>query len=245
MNIDKKYLDVWALPCAVLPNGIKDGGDSAAIAGNAWAVNKMAVTTDFFMNSKGPVRHPNAYMWYGRPNRFSRDQLIAVLCGLCMKVSKHWGAVERASVVWALHYLWAWHLGRFLLFTDNTKRNFVYDSPEEHRLKATPDVPYRPEWKMPDFTGPEIWALWIRCWRAKWLWPLLIILDLETLASAISWRFFRRNDTVARNHLLITLVSTSVMPTPTSWLAKWITPVEELKNRWRLHCDQHGEPYLF
>lgn len=185
----------------------------------------------YLMNEE-PVRHPDQNKWYGRPGRFSRDQLVALLCGM---------AIDRRNQ-WARLRLFRMHQKLGLVLAWNKIRNFQYETEEEHRVKSTPDVRWNMEPKMPDICGPEVWALWIRVWRVWILYPLLFLFDLETLAGTLHWRWFRK-DNVARNHMLVAHVSRKVMPTPTSWLSYRLTPWKDLKERWKRHCDATGEIY--
>jgi hypothetical protein len=208
-----------------------DGGDSAAIAGNLLVAGFQVPIQYYLMNGE-PVRHPDKNKWYGRPGRFSRDQLVAMLCGM---------AIDRRNE-WAREKLFSMHKKRWFVLAWNKIRNHVYEDYEEHRVKSTPDVAHRPEPKFPDITGPEVWALWIRVLRIWWLYPLLLIFDLETLGGALHWKYFR-DDNVARNHLLISHVSKKVFPTPWGLIAFYITDFVELKKRWKKHCESCGEPY--
>jgi len=209
-----------------------DGGDSCANAGTVATLNPDAAVflSDYVRTQGFLVRHPDATEWYGRKGRFSRDQLVALLCALVMRPSKLWLKSEVRRL----------HKERLFLFAWNTIRNFVYETEEEHKLKSTPDVPWNMSWKVPDFTGPEVWALWIRVYRLWYLYPVLCVFDIETLIGSLDWRF-RRKDRVTRNHLLVTYVSTQVMPTPISYLSKMITPVQNLIERWSAHCKAVGE----
>lgn len=219
--IPPQYIDKFGLPGCIQDNGELDMGDSCAIMANAvicQGADPLRMN-DFWANGY-PARHVDPSRWWGRPGRFSRDQMIAAMCAMVLYQTLNEFA----------HALWNWHKKRWFLYTDNRIKNGVeLDKP--HKLFA-------------DFTGPEVWALWIRVWNIKWAWPILCLLDGECLLSAIHWRFWRR-DRVARNHLLVLKVCNEVMPTPTMRLARWITPVDELKAKWKAHCEAVREPYLF
>lgn len=208
-----------------------DGGDSCATAGNL-LVTGFQVPIQYYLMNGEPVRHPDKNKWYGRPGRFSRDQLVALLCGM---------AIDRRNE-WAREKLFSMHRKRWFVLAWNRIRNHVYEDYEEHRTKSTPDVAHRPEPKFPDITGPEVWALWIRVWRMWILWPLLLIFDLENLVGTLHWRWFR-DDRVTRNHMLTTHVGREVMPTPWSYLSYRLTPWTDLRARWKAHCEATGEWY--
>lgn len=219
-------IDQWGLP--VTDKG--DGGDSAAECGTIMALDPYTARFDVakYLPATGPVRHPDSSKWYGRPWRFSRDQLVALLCGLCMHPNY---ASEKDD-------LYSMHRRRYFVTAWNRKRNFVYDTLEEHVRMSTPDVRWDFFDKQPDITGPEVWALWFRLWRTKIAWPLLWVLDLETLIGALVWHF--KSNGLGRNHLLAIYVSTSVMPTPIAWLARLLTPTSRLIDEWGEHCRRTG-----
>jgi len=132
--------------------------------------------------NKVPVRHPDPHMWYSDQDRLSRDQFTPLLIYL---------AVVGGSYFWRLFKL---HASRGFCFTWNTKRNFVYNSLALHLERSTPDVPHRPEFKLPDVTLADIWAVWVRGLLMRLprvarlmaltaLQPVLSVLDLHTLLS--------------------------------------------------------------
>lgn len=218
------FLDRWNLPVT----RELDGGDSAAEAGTLMALDpSIEFNVAHYLQAHGPVRHPDKDKWYGRPGRFSRDQLIALMCGLCMS-SHYWDEKED---------LYAMHKRNWFVRAWNKIRNFQYETAAEQVAKA-PGVQWNPWPKQPDVTGPEVWALWLRMWPRWWKWPFILLCDLETLVGALVWRF--RKDGLARNHLLILYVGTSVMPTPVMWLARSLTYVNHLAFIWGAHCRDTG-----
>lgn len=214
-------------------DGSFDGGDTAAIIGNMITLGQAEI---FPMKLRlmramlirpgwGLVRHPDPTKWYGKPDRFSRDQLIPILCSFV-------GEIPTAEVrtVFSMHkknkFLWAW----------NTRKNGVMDAPL----------------KTPDFTGPEIWALWYRVRSGPWwLRILLPILDLETLVGSIIWRWRTLNEyhkpvqykenRVCRNHMLICLTGLKKNTTWIMRLAVWLNDWRDLIDRHRAHCQAVGE----
>lgn len=213
-------IDDQGFPGARGLKGEYDGGDTCAILGTIltllppdedrqkWISLRQACTP--FTN---PVRHPDKSRWYGQSDRFSRDQMIPLLCSYV-------GEPEYAHILFEAHkknwFLWAW----------NTRKNGEGDLPL----------------KTPDPTGPEIWALWLRVifstepwYRQIFEWLLLCILDLETLVGSILWRL-RPKSNVTRNHMLVAITARANMPTPTSWMAFKINDFVDLISRWKQHC---------
>jgi hypothetical protein len=225
-----KYTDSFHLPVTKQ----MDGGDSCAIAGTVETLGSPDEKPTFSMaqflvysatGDKYLARHPDTTKWYGRPNRFSRDQLIPLLCTFVMW-SDLWKPFRKQ--------VFKLHLKRCLLFAWNSIKNFVYDSPEEHIKMSTPDVPYNRKWKMPDITGPEIWGLWIRANRVWPLYPLLFLFDLETLIGSLLWR--NKESNISRNHLLVLYVTNSVYPTLVSRAALKLVNIQNLIDKWKIHC---------
>lgn len=193
-----------------------DGGDSAAIAGTIWALGGVTCFPEKFISTKRfvPVRHPDSTKWYGKTDRFSRDQLIPMLCcGIAAK-----------SI--ALELLFLAHRRRWFLTSWNTKQNHVMDGPS----------------KFPDICGPEIWALWIRYkWpNAWWARVILNFLDIQTLLGAIQWRLFPPSQ-LTRNHMLVSLAIRDTAPTLLGWLVNKINDWTDLIAMWKEHCYRSYE----
>lgn len=235
------YFDLDGFP--VTNSG--DGGDSAAQWGNLMAINPtagLAKLATAYLGQETPLRHPDKNKWYGLEWRFSRDQLVAYLCGLIGMKRAGLAGLEVATL-----RLFKMHRRQWFLLAWNRYRNHVYPTLVEHMAKATPDVYWRPQPKFPDVTGPEVWALWLRLYLEgrpffllrPLIWLALNVLDLETLIGSVHWRF--RKDRVTRNHLLTTIVSRASSPTVTSWLNFKISPTAELIERWSAHCEATGE----
>lgn len=203
------WIDADGLPGAQGETGEFDGGDTAAILGTLWAFGLYEeYSLPWNPVVQAPLRHPDQSRWYGQPDRFSRDQLVAVLCGLCRQ---SWRNSTKQKLFTA-------HLKLGLVLAWNTRKNGQINAPA----------------KAADICGPEVWALWIRCFKAYWLWPLLCILDIENLIGTLDWRF-RRKDRVTRNHMLGTITAYNIMPTPISALSYWLTNWADLTQRWRDH----------
>lgn len=209
----KEYCDNRGYPGTRQYDGTFDGGDTAAVLGTLWFFGEAThLTLPWNYDQNAPLRHPNALAWYGQPDRFSRDQLIAVLCGMTSLYR-----VEHRRLFNA-------HKQKWFITAWNYRANGSMDAKQ----------------KFPDITGPEIWALWIRLKKPWWARLVLCTLDLETLVSAIHWRLGRK-DRVTRNHMLICLNAHNTLPTLASRLANLINDWRELSDRWSAHCEAVGE----
>lgn len=206
--------DEHGYPGTLGEDGTFDGGDTAAIIGTFAALTCQKPFCQFPWDRKWnkPLRHPDKSKWYGQNDRFSRDQLIPLLCML----------VEFPHSVLAEMAFKA-HSMRGFLLAWNSRKNGSMDAPK----------------KFPDLTGPEIWALWIRVWRPRWRYLVLWFLDLELLGGSIHWKF--RKDRVCRNHMLSLIICRRRMPTWVSKLAYWLTDFDDLIGRWKAHCEAVGE----
>lgn len=169
------------------------------------------------------TRHPDHNKWYSDLDRLSRDQFTPLLAFI--------GYLKQKDFRWRLFKA---HLRRGLLFAWNTRKNGQYPTFEEHQQKNSIDA-WDYKWKLPDVTGPEIWAMWIRAYRAWYLYPLLCVLDLQTLFSSIHRRYYT-TDNIQMNQVILTDFSTRVLPTPISLLARRVygkrVAREALTNMW-------------
>lgn len=213
------YLDDEGYPGTV-NHGQFDGGDTASIVGTILALQRLIILPSGLLyelvDINGiPRRHPDTTKWYGQPDRFSRDQLIPLICA---------GIVLQHHVT--IDVIFNAHRRRNFLTAWNTKKNGVMETPD----------------KFPDITGPEVWALWIRYKRPKWAHLVLWFLDIETLLGSIKWRWFTSmSNRVTRNHMLVCLTARTHMPTLTMRLAFWLNDWGELITRWAGHCKAVGE----
>lgn len=215
MQMSQRFpVDEDGLPGSIGLQGEFDGGDTAAILGTMIALVPQHTLGQWcnkigFVGYGPPRRHPDFSKWYGQYDRFSRDQLIPVICaGIRLKF---WAPIEEVyGRHKQLHFVKAW----------NTKKNGAIEVPT----------------KSPDITGPEVWALWIRYKRPWWARLVLVILDLESLASAIHWKYWRK-DRVCRNHMLSSIMSRRYMPTLVSRLTYWLNDWPILIAKWAVHCE--------
>lgn len=217
-----KWLDDKGYPGCRQSDGSWDGGDTAAILGTIMAlspevtnqiVKPLEEACPYDIVYGQPLRHPDKKMWYGLPWRYSRDQLIAMLCGAM-------------TCGLSLDRVYAAHKKRWFVTAWNTRKNGVIETP----------------WKFPDITGPEVWALWIRYHSPWWGWFVLTFLDVETLIGAIIWRWFQpKTNQLTRNHMLVSIVMRRRQPSLLTPLITLINDWDELVALWRLSNEATGE----
>lgn len=146
------------------------------------------------------LRHPDRWGWWADSDRFSRDQATPLV--ICLG---EYGHLSRLRKFFIRHIL---RLG----FMTNTRRNGVWKDEAEHRRKAPDWKPWNYSWKLPDYCFLEFWGLYIRAFRAWYLYPLLYICDLETLLGSIIWKYKDKDEDVL-NHLIVTTYINRVYPT--------------------------------
>lgn len=239
LNLHPEYL----LPYYKGKNGVLDGGDCAANTFSILYVQPMfrdidANTALFLLTTadKWPVRSPDSSKWCGRRNRCSRDQLTPYLCYVAAYDHKYFYSV---LIAMAKH--------GFLL-ANNSVRNFVYEDEQEHALKATKDVAWRPNWKLPDLLFADIWQIWARglilrngIWNI--LRPILWLGDLQNFLAVLPYVFKPRvGVTDERNLGLKVHFATHFVPTLLSKITyrlyKQTKPQEAFTKFW----TQPGEP---
>lgn len=153
-------------------------------------------------------RYPDPTYWGGRSDRLSRDQSVPNVVAM--------GFVNKP----ALKRFFLAHLKyRALLFTTNTRSNWAWP-PGDPRYDAKE---YR--WKLPDITILSFHGLYIRAFKAWYLYPLLWLTDIDMLGGALlKVLWYGKNPTKSDdiNHLVAQYQSELVMPTLWSKLAKWV-----------------------
>lgn len=229
------------------PLGGMDGGDSMArtMTMNYCVTilfpdrNTQALVQsqmDVLKSSNGRyVRNPDPNQWYSNYETLSRDQMTPMLADL----------IADQSHKSHRNNLFIQHLKHLLLFTWNVRNNDQYTTQAEQTQKL-PDVPWNYKWKIPDPTALEIMAMWIRAFRAWPLYPLLLILDLQTLGTAIyrkiAYMVGKNPDIDSVNTILPTHISANFLPTPVGMLAFYIltkTPIaNELNQFFAQRIDQ-------
>lgn len=192
-------------------HGTGDGGDTLANQCTLYYVNaatgmplpprtlEPAFISLFFVNGI-PVRHPWApFGWENTTNRTSRDQIIPLLCYMCTTDSIR---PKNGFISFFKAYL-----AHLCLFAWNTLGN----------------GPGAVIHKVPDVLGPQVLALWVRYWRAWFLYPVLCVLDLYTLINVLLNLYqFRKGtaDPDQRNLGLVAHCNVEIMPTPISMISK-------------------------
>lgn len=218
-DIENRYMDKYGLIGTSWPEGI-DGGDSShkmshlAIALHLNEMDSDAVSALAIIHRYGLVRHPDPNKWYSNPKTFSRDQFSPrVIAASLLGIQ---------SAVTSYFYS---HLKRALLFAWNTRPSWNEGT----------------QFKMPDITGPENLGFYIRGLRLYLLYPLLFILDLQTLVDAI----IKRNDKDIdiNNSLAASIHASVVMPTGLGHIAMRIMkPVIETKLKAYWSKDRNEPP---
>lgn len=196
----QKNTDAWGLICYLGDNGTLDGGDTCAnqftylyamaVLNQPLEPGQALTALSYLVVNGVPIRHPDPSKWYSGINRTSRDQLTPYLAYLVQTAHKPLQAAY-------LRRLLAQHAKHLLLVAWNTRRNHVYADAVEHAAKSTADVPHNYGWKLPDITGPDIWAIYARGVLNMLpkalkpiaqiaMHPLLTVLDLHGFISVIS-----------------------------------------------------------
>jgi hypothetical protein len=239
------YVDVQHQ--VLIQSTTKDGGDSmsrtcAAISfmnlrGQKVRWNLIFGAVSTFMYSYDTNyyrRHPDSSKWYSRVNTTSRDQyrpLLTMLATFKMRESLK-------SVVFKNF------AKRGFIFSHNTKRNHVYPTLEEHRLKSTFDVPWDYSSKIPDLLGMTVYATILRAWSKDSLLArsALYLLDIEFFVNSVLLYF---NDEIdVQNHVLALELFDKVTPTFWSKLGKKISLKAKIYERFEKFFSQPGEPPL-
>lgn len=247
LNLDP----LWLLPSRLETNGVYEQGDTCA---NTFTLLYCALhsnvdaglvngprSLELLTSADGwPRRSPDLSKWHGRAGRCSRDQLTPYLAYVAIGPDKAF-----YSLLWAL-------LKHGMIFANNTRRNFVYDSLAEHRALSTPDVPYRPGWKIPDLLGPDVWQIVARGmalrgpgWARFLAYLPLMVLDLQGLGSALLVHCrSRKLPSDERNQALKTHFAATYLPTIVSKLSYRIyastQPIKAFNSFW----TQPGEPAI-
>lgn len=205
-------------------DGSVEGGDSLNWMGHwsylqdipNWPAER--IVKEFEVGFGGYVRHfdpGQTYYGFGAYYKnpyngvISRDQMTGLI-----------GMLVKRGQKMALARVMLHNLSRLFLFTYNTRTNGSSTA----------------NWKLPDFTGPDILAMQLRGFgKASWLaWPLLVFLDIQNLIGVTMDRFQDDDDVLSM--VMKYQVSREFVPTPTSWLTSKIINkkqvTEKLKQYW-------------
>lgn len=169
--------------------------------------------------ARHPVPHPisNRFGYYYAgtwDGVISRDQLTGIILGH-MKLenrAKTWDMIKH-------------HARRGFLFSYNSRKNGL--------------LPEEAPWKLPDFTGPDIWALYLRSFGA-WSWiafPVLCVLDLQMLINAVNIRYVKKEKEHVLNFLGKFFASREYVPTPVSWVTKLLVSKTQMHSALKLYWD--------
>lgn len=214
--MNKLHFDQHGLLGQPYPQGI-EGGDSASWTGlyvyitNDNTINYDQLEVGFGAYVRHPVHHPilNRFgSYYSNPydGVISRDQLTGIILARIAQKNRL-----------ALLRIIAHHGLRLFLFSYNTRKNGV--------------EPSTAPWKVPDFTGPDIWSLYLRGFGIlSWIFfPLLCILDLHTLLNALYITYIKKEDEHLLNFTAKLLCSLEHVPTPISLLTAKVVSIEQIE----------------
>lgn len=201
------HRDKYGIIGQIQPDKSIEGGDSACWMGH-WVYltdEQFPYVKTFEVGFGGYCRHPHPEQTYNGFGAYyknpwngcmSRDQLTGTLLAL-IKQQEH-AAMLR---------LFLQHACRGWLFTYNTIKNG--------------SDPKTAKWKLPDLTVFDFWAMELRGFgKLSWIfWPLLCVLDIHLLLSAMFDKYFDNDEPDVINAIGKLMVSREYVPTPVSWLA--------------------------
>lgn len=173
-------------------------------------------------------RHPDPDWWYSDCDRFSRDQAIALT--IAMGTFKDKPSLKG----FAKNH-------KFLM--TNTMPNGVWKDPDEHAEKAARWVFWTDKKKLPDFTGPKLWSVYIRGLDLWWLYPLLCVFDVLLVLNAINRRFTKDKDPL--NHFLTLEYAQRKYKTPMSILADHVDNKLKVIEDAEHYFDRVGLPPMY
>lgn len=199
-------------------------------------------------------RHNDATYWYADCDRGSRDQITPNII--------FWALSKNTKRLWDY---FKGHLLRGLLFTTNLRRNGTteenhgYSRPgaeplnkfHEFVLKyripffGVPDGTRNNNLKIPDLTLFEFWSWYIRGFRLYPLYPLLLILDIESFVNSILKRTLVKEDVDVLNHVVSCTLAHYVMPTPWTIIAnRYINSAEDMDKKFEKYFEWHRSPKM-
>lgn len=227
------HRDKYGIIGQIQPDGSVEGGDSACWNGHWVYLNSangsFPYVKIFEVGFGGYCRHPHpeqTYQGFGAYYKnpwngcMSRDQLTGTLLAL-IKQQEHMAMLR----------LFLQHACRLWLFTYNTIPNG--------------SNPKTAGWKLPDLTVMDFWATALRGFgKASWLlWPLLCVLDVHLLLSAIYDKYFDQKEPDCINFIGKLLVAREYVPTPVSWLAtKFVNKANLLERLTAYWCTWRDNP---
>lgn len=222
-----RFIDKWGLLDKVWG---PDGGDTCQREGMFWTLLGMMTPEDqikwlerferdldsyqdmmklLHVDPGVFIRHCRQLNDVNAWDRMSRDQFQTMV-----SAAGYWDH-------YALQDIKKGHRSRWWIFTTNTRKNGVTRTSHKYGQKDGYG------WKLPDPTGPEIWATFIRADEDKWRRWKLYIYDLETLGASLIWRYKPKHN-ITLNHTTALLYAMDNWPTFWIRLSAYIMPIEKL-----------------
>lgn len=182
-------------------------------------------------------RHPDPTKWYSDWDRMSRDQTYPFIMA-----AKEYGDSNT---------VWSYILGHFLrlfLFTTNIRNNGATAANDGTIYDPVSGTKWNYGVKLPDITGPDFWAVEIRALPTLvgvCLYPLLCVLDLYTLFSAMFLRWYNTDQNDVINHVIMSVFNSKYLPTPFTWIMnKFINNASDLNRRLAIFFSGEGQPRM-
>lgn len=175
-------------------------------------------------------RHPSPG-WWSEHDRFSVDQAIALIAALAtMRMKRS-----------LLRFLF--QIAKRGSFMTNTRMNGATKENHGQQYKTISGKPVFRDysWKMPDFFGPRDWALALRTFEIKALYPLIFIADILLFFNAVKRRLSPDNDPL--NYIIRTRFATYYQPTTFGKLVEKIEDTAEIRAAVRKYSERTGFPY--
>jgi hypothetical protein len=161
------------------------------------------------------VRHPDYKKWYSNPENFSRDQSVNV-----QSMMSALGLSAEAKQ----------------LFKARSRRAFFHFNDMEGD-----DTPGSVKYKFPDPPSPIEFAQFIRATRSWFLYPLLMLLDLQLVIEVLVARpiVIRNGNTDLDSQLLPLMISSLLTyKTPAGLLARYIYSKADVPNKLRFYFGE-------
>jgi len=221
----KKYTDQRGYLGHIDSNGNLEFGDSSArtsfkeianyLSGKpASKIYIMHLISRLRLNSGEYTRHWNGAMWSGKPGTMSRDNFLPLVVLMGFFDCK---ALLKSSL---------WTLIKRGFFLWNTKAIGQQND----------------NWKIPDHGGFTLLIAYLRSFKSRFSYPILLLVDLVLLLNVIIRVIISRidSDNVGDdlNLTLLLIQGSEIMPTPLLTLAKYIYK----KFRLKAYVKCYGHP---
>lgn len=182
-----------------------------SILGIAWPMLKITKTLRAPVEALAQLEHNESgnYMRSANPesrghypDMLTRDQQTGILATMLAAKGQAKGACKR--LMWAnLKRLWL----------TNNRTAWRVDREKNPELIGK---------SKPNFAGLSQLAMCFRILEWWWTYPLIMLLDSELIYGAIVYRYFKK-EREPINFMLRCGVARTHYPTPTAWLACWLT----------------------